>query len=219
MSKPFATKIVQNDVLTLQTNDGASAQVILDQTLPLGNFNVQILTDAFNKGIRLKNNPQAFFEIEGGNAQINLSNGNLAENTTQLFMLGTGDVEQNMLTVNNSITVAPANPLYNELNTGGAPGINVISRVNIVPDPLGTRINSIIVNTPNPDGREIWFQNLGTAVGQTLTFGNLSGAGTAGGLILAPGLVDFVIPPGGGASLMFDATASVDGLWLIRART
>jgi hypothetical protein len=218
MSKPFATSIVQNDVLTLQTTDGVSAQVILDQTLPLGNFNVQILTDAFNKGIRIKNDPLAFFEIEGGNAQINLANGNLAENTAQLFLLGAGNLDQNMLTVNNPITVSPANPLYNELNTTGAPGINVISRVNMVPDPLGTQINSIIIGSPNRDGREIWFQNLGTAVGQTLTFGNLSGAGTAGGLILAPGLVDFVIPPGGGASLMFDATASVDGLWLIRAR-
>ena len=218
MSKPFATKIVQNDVLTLQTNDGVSAQVILDQTIPLGNFNLQILTNAFNKGIRLKNDPQAFLENRGRNAQINLSNGNLAENTTQLFMLGSGIVTQNMLTVDNSITVSPANPLYNELDTAGAPGINVIGRVNMVPDPLGTRINSIIVGSPNPDGREIWFQNLGTAVGQTLTFGNLSGAGTAGGLLLAPGLVDFVIPAGGGASLMFDATASVDGLWLIRAR-
>jgi hypothetical protein len=219
MSKPFATKIVQNDVLTLQTTDGVSAQVVLDQTLPLGNFNVQILTDAFNKGIRIKNDPLAFIEIEGGNAQINLANGNLAENTAQLFLLGAGNLDQNMLTVNNSITVSPANPVYNELNTGGAPGINVISRVNIVPDPLGTQINSIIAGSPNRDGREIWFQNLGTAVGQTLTFGNLSGAGTAGGLILAPGLVNYVILPGGGASIMFDATASVDGLWLIRART
>lgn len=218
MSKPFATKIVQNDVLTLQTTDGVSARVVLDQTLPLGNFNVQILTDAFNKGIRLKNDPLAFLEIEGGNAQFNLANGNLLEKTSQLFMLGSADVEQNMLTVNASITVAPANPLYNELNTTGAPGINVVSRVNIVPDPLGTQINSIVVGSPNPDGREIWFQNLGTTVGQTLTFGNLSGAGTPTGLILAPGLVDYVIQPGGGASLMFDISASVDGLWLIRAR-
>ena len=218
MSKPFATKIVQNDVLTLQTNDGASAQVVLDQTLPLGNFNVQIVTNAFNKGIRIKNDPLAFLEIEGGNAQFNLANGNLTETASHLILLGSGEVEQNMLTIDNSITVAPANTLYNELNTTGAPGINVISRVNIVPDPLGTQINSIIVGSPNPDGREIWFQNLGTAVGQTLTFGNLSGAGTAGGLILAPGLVDYVILPGGGMSIMFDAAASVDGLWLIRAR-
>ena len=216
MSKPFAVRVVQNPVLTLQTDDVGS-QIVLDQTVAPGGFTIQVLTDAFNKGIRLKNDPQAFLEIEGGNAQLNLANGNLAENTSRLLMLGTGGVSQNMLTVDNSITVDPALPLYNQLDTTGAPGINVISRVNIVPDAGGTRINSIIVDSPNPDGREIWFQNLGTAVGQVLTLANLSVAGTAGGLLLAPDLVDFPVRPGGGVSIMFDGTVSVDGLWLIRA--
>lgn len=216
MSKPFAVKVVQNDVLTLRTIDG-SAQVILDQTVGLSNFYIQILTDAFNKGIRIKNDPAAFVEIEGGNAQINLSNGNLAENASQLFMLGSSVVTQNMLTVNNSITVDPANAVYNQLDTTGAPGINVISRVNIVPAVGGTRINSIIVEPPdpNPDGREIWFQNTGS---DGLIFTSLSGAGTAGGLILAPGHVDYVVLPGGGVSIMFDRTVTADGRWLIRAR-
>lgn len=213
MSKPFAVKVAQSDILTLRTTDG-SAQIVLDQTVGLTNFYVQILTDAFNKGIRIKNDPAAFFELEGGNAQLNLANGNLAENTSQLLMSGVGNVTQNMLTVDDSITVDPALAVYGQLDTTGAPGINVISRVNIVPATGGTTINSIIVGSPNPDGREIWFQNTGT---DPLVFVNQSGSGTAGGLISAPNHVDFTVRPGGGVGIMFDETVTIDGLWLIRA--
>src|SRR5262249_33259672 len=151
-------------------------------------------------GIRIRNDPAAFFEMEGGNAQINLANGNLAENTSQLLMSGVGNLTQNMLTVKSRITVDPASSVYNELNVTGAPGINVISRVNIVPAVGGTTIDSIIVGAPNPDGRRIWFQNVGS---DNLVFPNLSPAGTAGGLVLTPDHVDCIVHPGGGLGIMF----------------
>jgi hypothetical protein len=164
----------------------------------------------------LQNDPTAFFELRGGNAALSTSNGNLQLITSQLFMLGSGMVAQNMLTVNNSITVDPADPIYDELNTTGAPGINVISRVQLVPDADGTTINSIVTGSPNPDGRVIWIHNLGTSLTQTLTLANLSATGTDGGRILAPGLTDYVIPAGGGACVIFNGSQrNVDGTWLV----
>lgn len=54
------------------------------------------------------------------------------------------------------------------------------------------------------------------SLGQTLTLSHLAAAGTAGGLILAPGLVDYVIPAGGGVCLIFNGSdPAVDGTWLV----
>ena len=202
-----------SDSVTLRTTD-AGAQIVLDQD---AEFNkIEITTDDFSKGILLQNDPTTFLLLRGGNAVLSTSNGNLQVLTSQLFMTGSGMLAQNMLTVNNSITVDPADPLYDELNTTGAPGINVISRVHIVPDADGTTINSIIVGSPNPDGRVIWVHNLGMSQGQTLTLANLAAAGTAGGLILAPGLVDYVIPAGGGVCVVFNGSRpDIDGIWLV----
>lgn len=202
-----------SDSVTLRTTD-EGAKIVLDQD---AEFNkIAITTDHFSKGILLQNDPTTFLEMRGGNVALSTSNGNLQLLTSQLFMTGSGMVAQNMLTVNNSITVDPADPLYDELNTTGAPGINVISRVHIVPDADGTTINSIITGSPNPDGRVLWIHNLGTSLAQTLTLANLAAAGTAGGLILSPGLVDYVIPAGGGACIVFNGSQpDVDGTWLV----
>lgn len=207
-----ASSIV-SDSVTLRTTD-EGAKIVLDQD---AEFNkIEITTDHFSKGILLQNDPTTFLELRGGNAALSTSNGNLQLLTSQLLMTGSGMVAQNMLTVNNSITVDPADPLYDELNTTGAPGINVISRVHLVPDANGTTINSIITGSPNPDGRVLWIHNLGTSLGQTLTLTHLAAAGTEGGLILAPGLVDYVIPAGGGVCLLFNGSQpNVDGIWLV----
>lgn len=202
-----------SDSITLSTTDGG-AKIVLDQN---AEFNpVEISTDQFSKGILLQNDPTTFLLLRGGNAVFSTSNGNLQVLTSQLFLIGSGMLAQNMLTVNNSITVDPADPLYDELNTTGAPGINVISRLQIAPDASGTTIKSIITNSPNPDGRVLWIHNVGTSLGQTLTLVNLAAAGTAGGLILTPGLVDYVIPAGGGVCLIFNGSnPEVDGTWLV----
>jgi hypothetical protein len=207
------TSSIVSDAVSLRTTD-EGAKITLDQD---AEFNkIAITTDHFSKGILLQNDPTTFFELRGGNAALSTSNGNLQLITSQLLMTGSGMVAQNMLTVNNSITVDPADPLYDELNTTGAPGINVISRVQLVPDVDGTTINSIITGSPNPDGRVIWIHNLGTSLAQTLILANLAAAGTAGGLILAPGLTDYVIPAGGGACIIFNGSQSnVDGTWLV----
>lgn len=207
-----ASNIV-SDSITFSTTD-AGAKIVLDQD---AEFNkIAITTDHFSKGILLQNDPTTFLELRGGNAALSTSNGNLQLITSQLFMTGSGMLAQNMLTVNNSITVDPADPLYDELNTTGAPGINVISRIHLVPDAGGTTIDSIITGNPNPDGRVIWIHNLGTILAQTLTLAHLAPAGTAGGLIMAPGLVDYVIPAGGGVCIIFNGSQpDVDGIWLV----
>jgi hypothetical protein len=207
------TSNIVSDSITFNTTD-AGAKIVLDQD---AEFNkIEITTDHFSKGILLQNDPTTFLELRGGNAALSTSNGNLQLITSQLFMTGSGMLAQNMLTVNNSITVDPADPLYDELNTTGAPGINVISRVHIVPDTDGTTIKSIVTGSPNPDGRVLWIHNLGTSLAQTLTLAHLAPAGTAGGLILAPRLVDYNIPAGGGVCLIFNGSRpDVDGIWLV----
>lgn len=210
MSKPLAVKEMHAEILTIRTTNGDS-RIVLDQTVGVDDT-IQITTNLFSRGILLKNDPVAFLEIRGGNAGFNVSNGNLQIQSSQLLMSGSGKVAQNMLTVDNKITVSPAAADYPEMNTTNAPGINVISRVNVVTPGGGTTIHSIVASSPNVDGREIWFQNLGTG---PLVFPDESGSGTAGGLIRTPG-ASYTVPPGGGVGMMFDATASVDGLWLVR---
>jgi hypothetical protein len=204
---------IVSDSVTLRTSD-EGAKIVLDQD---AEFNkISITTDHFSKGILLQNDPTTFLELRGGNAALSTSNGNLQLIASQLFMTGSGMVAQNMLTVDNSITVDPADPTYDELNTTGAPGINVISRVHVVPDTNGTTINSVITGSPNPDGRVLWIHNLGTSLAQTLTLTHLASVGTAGGLILGPGLADYVIPAGGGVVLVFNGSQpNVAGLWLV----
>jgi len=213
MAKPFLVKVIREVKIQIVTADGGSGQIVLDETLGPGNDTVQILTDLFSKGILIQNDPAAFIEMRGGNAQWNLSNGNLALNTSQLLMLGSGNLTQNMVTVDNSVVLNPADPNYNEFNNTSVGGLQVISRVDLFPDAGGTTIHSIILDppNPNPDGRELAFQNIGNAA---LVFKNLSPSGTAGGLILCPNLADFTIRPGGGGTLTFDEPSNE---WFVRA--
>jgi len=212
MAKPFLAQVIQEVTIEIVTADGGSGKIVLDQTLGPGNDTVQITTDLFSKGILAQNDTQAFIRMRGGNGEWNLLNGNLALNTSQLLELGSGNLEQNMVTVNNSVVLNPANANYNEFNNTSVGGLNVVSRVNLFPDAGGTSIQSIILSpgNPNPDGRQLWWQNIGVT---SLTFVNLSGAGTIGGLILCPNSADFVIRPGGGMGMMFDESSN---LWFVR---
>lgn len=211
MSKPFVVKVLVEDRIAVQTSDG-SASLVLDQNA--ATFWATLQTDLFSKGILLTNDPNATLDIQGGNIGLRCTNGNMNLHGSQILTAGDGNWTQNMSTVDSSVTLNPANALYNEFNNTSIGGLNVISRVDIYPPIGGTIINSIIVNAgnPNPDGRHLWWQNLGLG---TLTFTNLSGAGTAGGLIRAPAAT-YVVPIGGGVEMMFDDTIAPDGLWLIR---
>jgi hypothetical protein len=203
----------------MHTTDG-SGSVILDQAPAIpGDPVVTVKTNLFNKPILLTNDPTVEVKLDGGNVFETATNGNISS------VAGGSISEQAALVLQSSLfvtrlptTVNPAAPLYNQFDNGSCPGIAELSRVNIVPDALGTTINSIITNpgNPNVDGQEIWFQNLGTAAGQTLTFTNQSGAGTVGGLLRTSG-VAYVVPAGGGVSMMFDSTVdSPHGQWLVR---
>lgn len=216
MSKSFAVKDVVSDTLVVHTTDN-SAKITLDQTAPQDRLILE--TDLFNRGVRIQNDPNAVIQLLGGNIFVFCPNGNVITSASRVIDQGS-EVSQSLLTVEQVRTLDPAASVYAEFNNSSLGGLNIISRVDIVPDALGTTINSIIldVGQSNVDGREIWIQNLGTTAPQVLVLAHLSGVGTAGGLILGPGLVDFSIPAGGGASIMFDATATVDGLWLIRGR-
>jgi hypothetical protein len=120
-----------------------------------------------------------------------------------------------MLTATDHVTVSPAASVYNELNGTNAPGLDASSRLNLAPPAGGTVVNSIVLNTGNQDGRQLWIQNINAPGGDSLTLNNQNVAGTAGGRFQGPG--DYVIPAGGGASVMFDATALAGvGAWLVR---
>lgn len=216
MSKSFAVKDVVSDKIVVHTSD-SSAQLTLDQ----GAIQNRVIleTNLINRGVLIRNDPSVAMQLLGGNVFVFCPGGDVITTGSQVFEHGS-EVSQSLLTVEEVRTLNPAAAVYNELNNTIIGDLNVISRVDIVPDVAGTTINSIIIDMgqPNIDGREIWIQNLGTAAPQVLVLAHLSGAGTAGGLILGPGLVDYSIPAGGGVSIMFDAGATVDGLWLIRGR-
>lgn len=213
MAKPFLAQVIQESRIQIVTTPDGVAQIVLDDSVAPGEDAIQVITNLFSKGILLQNDPHAFLRIRGGNAEVNVLNGNLALNTSQLLMLGSGNLTQNMATVDNSVVLNPANATYTEFNNTSVGGLQVISRVDIFPAAGGTTIDSIILQpgNPNPDGRQIWWQNIGN---DSLTFANLSGAGTAGGLILCPNGAPFVVRHGGGVSMMFDEAADQ---WFIRA--
>lgn len=216
MSKSLAVKDLVSDAIVVHTTDN-SARITLNQSAVQDWILLE--TNLFSKGIRLRNDPTTTVQLLNRDLFLFATTGNALTIASRIFDQAP-EVNQSLLTVAQVRTLNPAAPVYNEFNNLILPGLDIISRVDIVPDALGTTINSIVTTTGNPnvDGREIWIQNLGTVGGQTLTLTHLSGAGTAGGLLLGPGLVNYVIPAGGGASIMFDATVTVDGLWLIRGR-
>lgn len=214
MSKPFICREMISDTVSIHTTafDGS---ILLDPT-DVGSNVVQIKTNLFSKNILLTNDPTAEIKLEGGNIFHTASNGNISDVAGGLISEVAAFTTQSSLFVTRlPTTVDPASAVYNQFDNTSCPGIAQLSRVNIVPAIGGTTINSIIVDpgNPNRDGQEIWFQNIGA---NTLTFTNLSGAGTVGGLIRTPG-ISYIVLPGGGVSMMFDETVdSPNGQWLVR---
>lgn len=217
MSKPLVVAELVSPAINMHTTLGSGAVVLTDTPALLGPV-VSISTNLFNKPIVLTNDPTAEVKLDGGNVFVTASNGNVGVSAGGSISETAAFTRQSMLVVTRTpTTVDPAAAVYNQFDNGSAPGIAQLSRINVVPDALGTTINSIVVNpgNPNQDGQEIWFQNLGSAPGQTLTLTNLSGAGTAGGLLRTSG-VGYVVQPGGGVGIMFDETVTADGAWLVR---
>lgn len=214
MSKPFICKEMLSDTVSIHTTafDGS---ILLDPT-DVGSNIVQVKTNLFSKNIVLSNDPTAEIKLTGGNIFHTASNGNISDVAGGTISEVAPFTTQSSLFVTRlPTTVSPAAATYNQFDNGSAPGIQQLSRINIVPAGGGTTINSIIVDpgNPNRDGQEIWFQNIGA---DNLTFTNLSGAGTVGGLIRTPG-ASYVVVPGGGVSMMFDSTVdSPNGQWLVR---
>lgn len=203
MSKPFAVKVLVSDRVQLTTTDG-SASVVVDQGDPSNR--VSITTDLFSRGILLQNDPACAFQLIGGNIFLFSPNGNVVTTAQQALSSSNNDV-QSILTLDHAVTLDPADPVYDELSNVAAGGLSASSRLSIAPDALlGTTVLSIIVNAgnPNPEGRELQIHNIGTAPTQILTLVNLSPAPGAnpGGLFRGPG--DYVIPAGGGVTIVFD---------------
>jgi hypothetical protein len=209
VSKPLAVKVMLSDSVTIRTTDNGSS-VVLDQNAVQNT--IIAATNATSKGILVKNDPNVAIQLLGGDMFIFDPGGNIISTGSEIIE-NASVVQQSMLTSTVSRTLNPANATYNELNNTDVPGLNITSRLNVAPAALGTTINSIVVSppNPNPDGREIWIQNIGANPAEILTLTNLSGAGTVGGLFRAPG--DYIIPAGGGASIMFD---SGQNEWLVR---
>lgn len=215
MSKPFVCKEMVSPAINIHTTDGSGA-VGLDQNAISPAAVVRVSTNLFSKPIQITNDATVEIKLDGGNIFHTASNGNISDVASGTISEAAAFTTQSSLFVTRlPTTVSPAAATYNQFDNTSAPGIQELSRINIVPAAGGTTINSIIVNpgNPNRDGQEIWFQNIGA---DNLTFTNLSGAGTVGGLIRTAGAT-YVVPPGGGVSLMFDETVDApNGQWLVR---
>lgn len=214
MSKPFICKEMLSDTVSIHTTsfDGS---ILLDPA-DIGSNIVQIKTNLFSKNIVLSNDPTAEIKLAGGNIFHTASNGNISDAAGGTISEVAAFTTQSSLCVTRlPTTVDPAAVTYNQFDNVSCPGIQELSRINIVPAVGGTTINSIIVDpgNPNRDGQEIWFQNIGA---NNLTFTNQSGAGTVGGLIRTPG-ASYIVLAGGGVSIMFDVTVDApNGQWLVR---
>ncbi len=201
----------------MMTTTDSGSQVILDQNPAFLEPNIDIVTDNFNKAIRLTNfkTPTIEVKLTGGN--IFFTTNGLIDSSSPEVLLNADNVFSRNIRLINEVTLDPAAAVYNELNNAVLPGLGEAVRVNIVPDVAGTTINSIITDLPNPDGAPLWIANLGTAVGQILTLANQSGAGTVGGLIIGPALASYVIPAGGGVAICFSASVLAGaGAWLVQ---
>jgi hypothetical protein len=212
MSKPFLIKEIKETRIAIHTTNNVSS-VVLDQAAT--EDTIVIETTAVTAGVLLAGGSEDnAIQLFDGDVFVFTPNGNLVETAGQIFENASSLHQQSMLTAANRVTLSPAASLYNELNNGIAPGLNQSSRINIAPPAGGTVINSIVV-VGSPDGRELWVQNVNPPGGDALTLTNQSGAGTLGGRFQGPG--DYVIPAGGGASIMLDQTALAgEGAWLVR---
>ena len=214
MSKPFVVKVLVEDRIVMRTTDSGS-QVVLDQAAV--DSTIEITTNLFSKNIRMSTEPLPGgneVKIGGGNIFLTTGNGNVSSVAAQIIENGQ-QVRQTMLTVTNTGTLDPADPVYNELNETDIGGLQESNRIQIAPDAAGTSIHSIVlhVGDPNIDGRPLWIQNIGTNVLQTLTLVNQSGLVTVGGKFNGPG--DYVIPAGGGVAIVFAAPPGLNA-WLVQ---
>lgn len=220
MSKPLIASVVRSPSVEVTTDDGTQ-RLVLDQGAP----DVGILARSLNKNVRISSDPADNVAVElvpDGSIFVFTPAGNAFVTASQILLDGDAQVRLTLLDVSRSVVLDPADPLYEEINNLFVPGLNVVSRLDIVPAAGGTTINSMIVDSgsPNPDGRQVWIQNLGTDPLQTLTLSYFSPTGTAGGLFSTPGGgIGIVIPLGGGVSAMFDSNVSPDGAWVVRANS
>jgi hypothetical protein len=192
------------NTMALTCDDGAGMHLVTDGAdLLLENSGTQITSNLASTGNLLVTNT---------NGNVVTTAGQIVETAQIAVINGTATVLQTMLTLGNSATLNPSNANYAELGPSQATGLNLASRLDVFPNAAGTTIDSIIIASPNPDGRQIAIQNIGTAGGQTLTLRNQNDAGTAGGKFFGPG--DYVIPAGGGVIITFDSTAP--GFWFVR---
>lgn len=210
MSKPLVVKTMVSSRIEMRTTDG-SGTVVLDQDDPQNQ--VKIEASSFDKGILVRNDPNTALQLLNGNIFVFTPNGNIEMTSSHSVDNAAVNSEQTLLTVTRRVTLDPADPVYDELNNSDVGSINISSRLNVAPDAAGTVVNSLVIDegNPNPDGREIWVQNIGTDPGQTLTLTNQSPSGTVGGKFRSA--TDYVIGAGGGVGIMFDASVNE---WLVR---
>lgn len=210
MAKSFAVKTVVSDSVRIETTDG-NHSILLDQNAITNGVDIRSDT----KALLLSGDPSNNIAIQffGGNIFVFNPGGNIVLSSSRLLDNGDDFQSQTMETITTKRVLNPANADYPELNNTDVGGLNLSSRLSILPDPAGTTIHSIIIDSgqANPDGRTLLIQNIGTAVGQTLTLANLSGTGTIGGLIQGPG--DYIVPHGGGVIITFDSDSDV---WFVR---
>jgi len=191
----------QAPLTTIGSTDGASSLVIdqaaVTDTVVLG-------SNAATKGILVQAGATGSVHVFNGDILSSASAGNFTVTASQVALLGT-NVLQTVLTLDNAATLLGAALSYAVLDSAVIPAITVCSRINIAPGAGGTLLQSIYAGAPS--GREIQFQNIGTGI---LTFVDQSGLGT-GVLIRGPG--DYLVPPGGGAVVMFDGGQN---FWFVR---
>lgn len=192
------------NTLTLVAVDGAGAVFSTDAA--------QLSIQAPGELIQLGTDGNILIQDAGGN--VDLVGAQVVVNGGNIFLNGT-TMSQTILGLANVVTLPAAATNYPTLSPTDVPNLNSAARLNVEPNAAGTTIQSLFLHAPNPDGRELRIQNVGTAPGQTLTLVNQSGSGTTGDLFFGPG--DFPIPQGGGVLVGFDANVTASGAWLVRA--
>lgn len=229
MAKPFACRVVTGESVQVRVLD-QTARLILSKDgvdeiptallqasstslVASGAGNTMALTCDDGAGMRLLTDG-ADLLIQNPTGSVELTAAQISETAQTVIANGLLTVLQTNFTVGIVATLNTANANYPMLSQIEAPNLNLASRLDVTPNALGTTIDSIIIATPNPDGRVIFVQNVGATVGQTLTLRNQNPAGTAGGQFLGPG--DYIIPAGGGVTISFDSTAP--GFWFVRGR-
>lgn len=201
MAKPFAVKTITSESILLRTTDGNNTVLLDENAVQNG-----LVIKSVNKGVLFSGNAGNTVAIQmlGGDMFLFNPGGNIIETASNLLDNGNDLQSQSMETITAKRSLLVADAVYNQLDNTDVGGINVVSRLNITPNAIGTIIHSIILNvgTDNIDGRYLWIQNIGTDPAQTITLTNQNPLGTVGGKFLGPG--DYIIPAGGGCDICFD---------------